>query len=1186
MNILQILKQLRDDIKVWVTNNLNALNAKIDEKTIPIDNELDENSVNPVQNKTIATEIADINNRVGNTSVATQISDAVKSIPKFSGDYNDLVNAPDIVEDEKGNIVIADELGNVIFKVDANGTHTTDLFLNDKAAATEEYVDNAVASIDIPEVDFTGYATEDFVTETVSTAKAELSETIVSEDDNWTIADSEGNIILAVNAEGIQTTALALNGKAVATEQWVEDKNYLTEHQDISGKSDVGHTHSIGDVEELREELTWMSEEIDNIHQKVVYIPIDYLSFNEDTLLFEECSCDYISGEDLFGLVVDNQTSIYITILDPNTIENYPNEVSAYVLSLDKINYHMECHDLAFSSVITRNGQQMRIFATFDTNDNITAGFEPISAEEVDLEGYATEDYVDTKVADLVNSAPEALDTLGELAAALENHEDTYDALLETIGNKATYDDLDVLKEELSQEIATESEELYITDGNGNIVFRADAEGIETTVVTAGQVIANGVDVGDEVANLFSELSMHTENLDIHVTLEEKEAWDNKSDFSGSYNDLTDKPEEVDLSDYYTKTEVDTAIENVEVDLTNYYTKEETDTALNNVKEELSEGVSSESEEFHIADEAGNIILTVDSTGAHTTELTLNGEIVATESYVNEAIAALDINSGGASIIDVTELPTGNFDTTATYRMLKGEFFMKFMKRGDSKCYVVEWDNVPTEPGESVFIVNEYGTFDTLGFTGYYNKTNSTVYGYFGADTVALLKEYVDYLDIDAALKAAIKLALNTVPAGWKTMDEILGLIGSAMSMDWGGVITEITAETMPEENNLYLLLSSDLFNYTNDGWVKSSGNGVGYVGQGMGSEIFNCLSNIAAGTAAHAEGHRTAAIGNASHSEGYETEASGTISHAEGDGTLASGMVAHAEGYHTQALGDYSHASGLDTVAVGQAQTVVGKYNRSNSDALFIVGNGTDNNNRNNAFVVNQNGTSIFDKKVTFNDGINVKNFYIQSGARAGVISDPKATVEGYDNIATGLYAHAEGFQVEATKDYTHAEGFGAKASGLNAHAEGYGTVASGEYSHAQGHSTTAAGPYSHAEGKNTTTLLAAGYAHVEGSRSEARANFTHAEGRHTIAASMYQHVQGRYNEVDEESMYAHIVGNGNSDDDRSNAHTVSWDGTAWFKGDIFIGGTHLNDGDAQQVATQDWVIEYINQVLLGGKW
>lgn len=53
-----------------------------------------------------------------------------------------------------------------------------------------------------------------------------------------------------------------------------------------------------------------------------------------------------------------------------------------------------------------------------------------------DISGKADKTYVDEKVADLVNSAPEALDTLGELAEAINNHEDAYDALLETVGKK------------------------------------------------------------------------------------------------------------------------------------------------------------------------------------------------------------------------------------------------------------------------------------------------------------------------------------------------------------------------------------------------------------------------------------------------------------------------------------------------------------------------------------------------------------------------------------------------------------------------------------------------------------------------------------------------------------------------------------------------------------------------------
>lgn len=195
MNILNALKQLRDDIKTWVTNNLNALNAKIDEKTVPIDSELSSTSTNPVQNKAI--------------------KKAIDDIPTFSGDYNDLANAPDISEDGAGNMIIADESGNIIFKADTDGIHTTAVSINGEAAATEKYVDEAVANIDIPDVDFTGYATEDYVTTEINSAKEELSESIVAESDEWKVVDEAGNIIFRVDADGAHTTSLTLNGQSV-----------------------------------------------------------------------------------------------------------------------------------------------------------------------------------------------------------------------------------------------------------------------------------------------------------------------------------------------------------------------------------------------------------------------------------------------------------------------------------------------------------------------------------------------------------------------------------------------------------------------------------------------------------------------------------------------------------------------------------------------------------------------------------------------------------------------------------------------------------------------------------------------------------------------------------------------------------------------------------------------------------
>lgn len=59
--------------------------------------------------------------------------------------------------------------------------------------------------------------------------------------------------------------------------------------------------------------------------------------------------------------------------------------------------------------------------------------------------GLASETYVNQKVADLVNSAPTTLDTLGELATALQTNENTTAALNSAIGTKANASDVTAL---------------------------------------------------------------------------------------------------------------------------------------------------------------------------------------------------------------------------------------------------------------------------------------------------------------------------------------------------------------------------------------------------------------------------------------------------------------------------------------------------------------------------------------------------------------------------------------------------------------------------------------------------------------------------------------------------------------------------------------------------------------------
>lgn len=115
-------------------------------------------------------------------------------------------------------------------------------------------------------------------------------------------------------------------------------------------------------------------------------------------------------------------------------------------------------------------------------------------------------------------------------------------------------------------------------------------------------------------------------------------------------------------------------------------------------------------------------------------------------------------------------------------------------------------------------------------------------------------------------------------------------------------------------------------------------------------------VSTKADGDASHAEGQGTSATGEGSHAEGINGTASGRGSHIEGYSN-ASGAFSHSEGYNTLASGDYSHAAGQGTKATGLAQTVIGKYNISNTSSLFIVGSGDSDSNRRNAMTVSTEG-------------------------------------------------------------------------------------------------------------------------------------------------------------------------------------------------------------------------------------
>lgn len=137
---------------------------------------------------------------------------------------------------------------------------------------------------------------------------------------------------------------------------------------------------------------------------------------------------------------------------------------------------------------------------------------------------------------------------------------------------------------------------------------------------------------------------------------------------------------------------------------------------------------------------------------------------------------------------------------------------------------------------------------------------------------------------------------------------------GSAGSVAWGNVTGKPSTFTPASHTHTELMSKN---NPTGTGSFSLNRKAGTTVGSYSHAEGYN---TEASKDSSHAEGYNTKASGNYSHAEGYYTTASGSSSvcHAEGYKTLASGRYSHAEGGGTNSGGEYSHAEGRDTNATG----------------------------------------------------------------------------------------------------------------------------------------------------------------------------------------------------------------------------------------------------------------------------
>lgn len=173
---------------------------------------------------------------------------------------------------------------------------------------------------------------------------------------------------------------------------------------------------------------------------------------------------------------------------------------------------------------------------------------------------------------------------------------------------------------------------------------------------------------------------------------------------------------------------------------------------------------------------------------------------------------------------------------------------------------------------------------------------------------------------------------------------------------------TNSHAEGESNVSSGYASHTEGMFNVVNSGLFTQASHAEGYANTITGDFT----------TGAHVEGGFNNVNQSLSHAEGVNNSATGFACHVEGNDCTASGDNSHAEGLGTTASAQASSSTGTGTIAYVDSQTVIGKYNSTTNNPsphppalplinenAFIIGNGTSNSNRNNAFRVTFYSTS-----------------------------------------------------------------------------------------------------------------------------------------------------------------------------------------------------------------------------------
>ena len=184
---------------------------------------------------------------------------------------------------------------------------------------------------------------------------------------------------------------------------------------------------------------------------------------------------NYLDSTTVQGVV----NSAYVNGL----VDSVSNATNALTLNSQAASYYLDYNNFSNTPTIPTNNNELTNGAGYITSSALTS--------------YATQSYVTTEINNLIDGAPDTLNTLNEIAAALNDDDSAYATLVNLIGTKTSYD-----SSNFTQQLGAASGVSFDPVGTDNSTDVTFAGSYDYLTLSGQQITLGQIDAATDITGL------------------------------------------------------------------------------------------------------------------------------------------------------------------------------------------------------------------------------------------------------------------------------------------------------------------------------------------------------------------------------------------------------------------------------------------------------------------------------------------------------------------------------------------------------------------------------------------------------------------------------------------------------------------------------------------------------------